>query len=139
MVEVLSSEKKSVRLLVIHESTLYSDLIREHCELLSHEYRIDCKVASDCKLASTLMQCWIPTVVLIDAYGSSVDCVQFLEDWGKGLIPIVVVSDFLSSTIKNAMLSRGATEYLTTGDMPEDVEYLLERVVDMSPEALDLH
>jgi DNA-binding response OmpR family regulator len=139
MVKALRSSKKVVRLLVIHESALYSSLIVEHAELLSHEHEIHCQQASTYFEASRKMQDWVPTAVLLDAYSTTVDCVKFLDEWGQGISQIFVVSDFLSEDSRNALMLRGAAEYITTGETPEEMESLLEKMVSLSPSDLALH
>ena len=124
--------RKMVRLLIIDDSARYSDLVRGCADMWNEGYVVECEHAGTAEVAFELMRCWRPSVVLLDAFLPDMVYTDFLERCRTVEAPFVVMSDHPVDGIAESVLEKGAFGYVPKSEDPEDIEFILDKIAEIS-------
>lgn len=129
--------KKKVRLLVVDDHEQYCELIRHSSEMWSSAYEIECEFASTLNEAVSKIGEWAPTVILMDAYVSETDGLKLIDLMKDTSVPLVVTSETGSSDLRESVLARGASEYISKSQDPDAIESMLCKMALLAAEQAD--
>ena len=131
--------KKSVRLLVIHDTEHLYEALQDVAEMNSHVYDVECMHRSSGREAKELISDWRPTIVLLDAHIHDVNSIEFLRDCRSSGIPVILTSHHNSVEIEKSAMNNGAIGYCPLVGDPETVEQVLSEIVMYSEEVCAVH
>ncbi len=131
--------RKQVRLLVVNDQDNYCALLREHVELNSHLYDIECRFVHSAGEALRIMSVWAPSVVLLDAFINDMNSFEFLRRCDGSHMPVVVVSAHGSIEIERSAMENGAAAYFPGSEDPDTLDHLIERIVHVASDRGQTH
>ena len=126
------TNKKEVRLLILDESERYSKAIRECAEMSPPDYQLTVQFADNEKKALEIMKNWDPSVVLLDAHMPRLDAFDVLERYMAEIVPVIVTSSSTSRDIEASARSHGAIGYFAKSENPDEIEWLLSSIGNVS-------
>ncbi len=122
----LPTERSSVRLLVVDESSSYYDQIKEYAEVYSHQIELVVAHAESASSAIEELRKFKPSVVLVDMHIPDMNGLDLIDRCKDEIQAVVVTSQTPSKEIETSALQHGAKAYVSKGEAPEDFENLIE-------------
>jgi len=129
---------RTIRLLLLDDSSFFTEGMMERCEFEVAEYGIDVKVVDNLDEAIALVRSWSPDVILFDVYTDLAHSFELLARW-KDVAFVVVTSEKHSQEIELRVLEAGASAFLPKPSTLEDIERVLHELLLFVPEAPSNH
>ncbi|MGI6524478.1 MAG: response regulator [Bdellovibrionota bacterium] len=125
-------ERKHIRLLIVNEEEAYCNLVKEHIKLNDYCYDIECQCVPSGEAAVKAISNWGPNMVLLDMFISDMNGFDLLKYCNGTQTPVVVTSEEHLDQIEREVLEVGAADYFKADDDPDNMDYLLEKVVELA-------
>ena len=122
----------TVKLLVIDDFSSFFEIISHYADICSHLVRIECKYAACESEALGIIKEWDPSVVLVDLYLPDLNGFDFVERYRDMLPPIIITCESRSRELEERARLRGASAYLQKSDNPDDMEYVLNKIINVA-------
>jgi len=125
---------RSIRLLVVDEHRGYTDLVDEAASVWGELVDIQCEFVSSAVEALERLGSFKPNVIMVDAYISDMNCLDFLDLCRDGLAPLIITSQHPSSSLCESVLSHGASAFVPKTEDPDELEAVLEKIIRIAVE-----
>lgn len=132
-------QRKEVRLLLVQEPDSFRTMLLDWIELSSHHYYISIRTAETGNAALELLNTWFPSVVVIDAHLTDLNCFTLIDECKRSCIPVFVTSKEQSTEIELSAQQSGASGYFPAIDDPIMMDQLLAELVEASEYSLGVH
>jgi DNA-binding NtrC family response regulator len=126
--------RKEVRLLIVDDHEQHQHMFQDAVDSWHPDYRLECTFAKTAAEALEKIAKWAPTIVMVDAYFEDMNCFDLIGKCNPKACPIVVTSDHLVAGIRESAISRGAADYFSLPNDPDEFDMVMESVVSLSNE-----
>jgi DNA-binding NarL/FixJ family response regulator len=131
--------RKLIKVLIAEERDHVVSLLQECAELNIRDVKIECMSVATQEELELQVKTWSPTVIIVSAFHTSIDCMSALHNQRHGLASLVVISEKTEPQLSTSFLESGATAYLPLDDTFEEVDNLLNLVITLSPDKSQIH
>lgn len=131
--------KKKVKLLVVDDHDHYCELLEQSADIWNDHYEIECAFVESAKEAFERIADFTPNVIMVDAFLSDMNYLDFLEQCREGGTPLVVTSTTQSPSIERSVVERGARAYIPKTDDPDEIELLFHQIAHFAEEVDATH
>lgn len=122
----------TIRLLIVDELESFFENIKECAELCSHKINMEVARARSGHEALEKIRDWEPTILVVDTHLPDMSGFELVRDCYKGVLPVVLTSEYRSSDLEKSARELGAYGYVPKTENIEDIENLLYELADIS-------
>lgn len=112
---------------------------KDFTEINRHLYDLKCNFVKLGKVALKEIGKWEPTIILVDAHLTDINCCDILERCRREHLPVILTSDYRLSEMEKSIEALGASAYVPKADSPDDFESLLNKIADLAEETRIRH